>query len=375
MNIVDMLKSQLGGEVLSKLSSLIGEGEDKTRTAVDAAIPALLSSLAGLASTSGGADRLINALRQASESPDIGGLGDVLREGPKASEWLAKGGSLLSVLLGSAALPALLGILGKFAGLAAGPMKGLLSYLAPLILAQIAKQLSGGALTHQRLSSFFEEQKPNITAAMPAGLSLADLPGFGATASAPGAVEGTGLPNWLAPLVGLALLAGLVYWFMNAPSEEPAAPTAGAPSTAGRGPMPSMGGRGGPASKKGMMPPTEAPPVAKEAAAALPDAAKLVTDLGGVFTNATQYLTDVKDAATADTALPKLKDVLTQVEGYKTLWDKLPDAGKATVTKVVTDHLGTLTELVNKVLAIPGIGDKLKPILDALLAALSGFKV
>ena len=35
MNIVDVIKSQLTGDVLGKLSSLVGESEDKTRTAVE----------------------------------------------------------------------------------------------------------------------------------------------------------------------------------------------------------------------------------------------------------------------------------------------------------------------------------------------------
>ena len=63
MNIVDVIKSQLSGEVLAKLSSLVGENEDKTKAAVGAAVPGLLSVLSSLA-TSGGADTLINALKQ-----------------------------------------------------------------------------------------------------------------------------------------------------------------------------------------------------------------------------------------------------------------------------------------------------------------------
>src|SRR5208337_1174494 len=64
MNIVDVIKSQLSGEVIAKLSSLVGESEDKTKAAVvGAAVPGLLSVLASLA-TSGGADKLINALKQ-----------------------------------------------------------------------------------------------------------------------------------------------------------------------------------------------------------------------------------------------------------------------------------------------------------------------
>ena len=182
MNIVDVIKSQLSGEVIAKLSSLVGESEDKTKAAVGAAVPGLLSVLASLA-TSGGADKLINALKQV-DTGTGGGFGDVLSG--QAGQVAEKGGSLLNILLGSSALPAIISILSKFSGVAAGPLKTLLSYLTPLILATIAKQFSGKPLTSSALSSFFAEQKPNINAALPPGLSLANIPGFATVTTAPG---------------------------------------------------------------------------------------------------------------------------------------------------------------------------------------------
>ncbi len=164
MNIVDVIKSQLGGEILGKLSSVIGESEDKTKTAVAAAVPGLLSVLAHVASSSSGADTVINALKQVDTGPS-GGLGDILSGGHGPA--LEKGGSLLEILLGSSALPAILSVLSKFAGIASGPAKNLLSLLAPLILSAIAKQLTGKSLNSQTLSSFFAEQKPNITLPCP----------------------------------------------------------------------------------------------------------------------------------------------------------------------------------------------------------------
>src|SRR5262245_48755235 len=117
MNIVDVIKSQLTSENLGRLSSIIGESEDKTRAATTAAVPGLLSILANLASTSGGADKVINALKQV-DTGSQGGFGDILA-GPKAQEVQEKGGSLLNILLGASALPMILNVLSKFAGIAA----------------------------------------------------------------------------------------------------------------------------------------------------------------------------------------------------------------------------------------------------------------
>ncbi len=232
MNIVDMVKSQLGGEILGKLGSTIGESEDKTKTAVTAAVPGLLAMLAHLATSGSGAEKVINALKQVETAPS-GDIGDIL-SGGKSGQVIEKGGSLLNILLGSSALPVVLGLLSKFAGIAAGPAKNLLSMLAPLILSAIAKQLTGKSLNPATLSSFFAEQAPHINAALPPGFSLASIPGFStATTTAKPVVssapaEGSGLPNWLLPLVGLALLAGLAWYFFGNPQpavqEQPAGP-------------------------------------------------------------------------------------------------------------------------------------------------------
>src|SRR4051794_2966349 len=77
MNIVDLIKGQLNDDVLGKLGSLIGESEDKTKAAAGAAVPGLLAILAQLASTGGGAEKLINSLRQV-DTDSHGGFGDVL---------------------------------------------------------------------------------------------------------------------------------------------------------------------------------------------------------------------------------------------------------------------------------------------------------
>ena len=107
----------------------------------------------------------------------------------------------------------------------------------------------------------------------------------------------------------------------------------------------------------------------------LPDPAKLGTDLTSVFTSLTDILGGVKDVPTAQAAAPKLTDLTPKLDGLKSLWDKVPAAGKSALTKIAADHLGKLKELVAKVLAIPGVSEKLKPILDILLAKLTAFMV
>ena len=71
MNLVEQIKHQLTGSVVDQLSSVLGASEGATGTAVTAAVPAMLSALSGLASSSSGSQKLVSALSQfASSSPE-----------------------------------------------------------------------------------------------------------------------------------------------------------------------------------------------------------------------------------------------------------------------------------------------------------------
>ena len=121
--------------------------------------------------------------------------------------------------------------------------------------------------------------------------------------------------------------------------------------------------------------PVPEPVVPKVAVSAVPDPTKLSTDLTSIFSSLTDILGGVKDVPTAETAAPKLTDLTPKLDNLETLWDKLPDAAKSAISKIAVDHLGKLKELVAKVLAIPGVSEKLKPVLDIILAKLSAFTV
>ena len=107
----------------------------------------------------------------------------------------------------------------------------------------------------------------------------------------------------------------------------------------------------------------------------LPDVTKFGTDLAGAYTTLTEVLGGVKDAATADAALPKLTDWSTKIDGYKGIWDKLTGEGKSTIAKVTTDHLGKMKDLVANVVKIGGISDKFKDLLNAIITKLAALAV
>ena len=72
--------------------------------------------------------------------------------------------------------------------------------------------------------------------------------------------------------------------------------------------------------------------------------------------------------ASAQAALPKLQDAVTSVDGITAMAAKLTPAQRTMLSGLITAALPSLKDLVAKVLAIPGVGDVVKPTADALMA-------
>lgn len=337
MNIVDLIKNNLSGSVLGQLGSLIGASPEQTKAAADASVPVILAGMGKAASSKDGAERLSEILAKLDPSmvDNMGGM----FTGDNAGKVEEQGGGMLDKTLGGGVLGSLGDILGKFSGLGGGIIKKLLTYLLPLILGTIAKQL-GGKTSAQGLTQFFSEQKSNINSAMPAGLSLGSIPGLGDVgASVEKAADtlksGASQLTWVLPIMLLAL--GIVLWFYFKPDE----PT--------------------------KMPPN--PEIAKAINQSI--TGSLEGDIKGFFDSATKTFTDIKDAASAEAALPTLKDLDSKVAGFKKGYSMVPEAGKGAIKALLTDGISKLKTLVDKLLAMPGVGEKLKPVVEPLMAKLS----
>jgi hypothetical protein len=262
------------------------------------------------------------------------------------SEVQSKGGDLLGSLMGGGALATVIGALSKYAGIDASSTKGLLGTLLPLLLGVISSQFKNKPLNAQGLLSFFAEQKSNIAAAMPAGLSLGDIPGLSGARSA-AAPAGSPMPPWLLPVAAVALLALGAWYYFAQPTSTPA-----------------------PAGE-----PAEKPKIAAEPKPnIIPAAPDVLGDLTKLYTSATETLATIKDVPTAEAAVPALEGYSGTLDRLKPLLDKLPESAKTALSALQSKNLGPLKELVAKVLALPGVGDKLKPILDGLITKLTDIK-
>jgi len=377
MNLVDLVTSQLTGDVLSKLGGLAGTNETQTRAATSAAVPALLSAFSKLASTNSGASQMASSLG----GLDLKTLGNLagLLGGGQASSLGTMGGSLLSSLLGNN-LGSLVGTIASFAGMQPGIMKTLLTYLAPIVLGTIANQFKGTKPDAAGLMSLFSEQKDNIKAALPRGLSLAD---FDTTSASPRRGEETrgvhrheepasGFPSWL-PLLLLPLL-GLVGWALWPKSEvkevKPA-PRAVVVNETVRREGPVVVDRTEVIETQGKKVVADVVEETIQLAPGIAEALKVGENLTGLFGNLGKVLGTVTNEETARAAIPQLTDYAPMLESLQKSTMELPEAGRSTIVELVTKNMGTLQTVIDTVMAIPGVKEVLGPTVTPMIETLS----
>ena len=372
MNLVDLVTSQLTGDVLGKLAGLTGTSESQTRSATNAAVPALLTAFAKLASTNSGASTLATSLG----GLDLKTLGNLagLLGGSQASGLGSIGGSLLSSLLGNN-LGSLVGTIASFAGMQPGIMKTLLTYLAPIVLGTVANSFKGVKPDAAGLTRLFSEQQDNIKAALPRGLSLAD---FDTTSASPRRAEETrgvhrheepasAFPSWL-PLLLLPLL-GLVGWALW-PKPQPA-PRAVVVNETVRREGPLVVDRTETVEMEGKKVVAD---VVEETIALAPgvaDALKMGTDLTGLFGNLGKVLGGVTNEDSARAAIPQLTEFAPVLESLQKSTVALPEAGRSTIVELVTKNMGSLQKVIDTIMAIPGVKEILGPTVTPMVETLS----
>ena len=373
MNLVDLVTSQLTGDVLGKLGGLAGTNESQTRSATNAAVPALLSAFAKMAGTSGGANQLASAMG----GLDLKTLGNLagLLGGGQASSLGGIGGSLLSSLFGNN-LGSLVGTLASFAGLQPGITKTLLTYLAPIVLGTVANTFKGTKPDAAGLQRLFSEQGDNIRAALPRGLSLADFDSTSTARRDPEPHRGgvhrheepasSGFPSCL-PLL-LLPIRGLVGWLMW-PKAEPVRTVERREVVRQEGPV--TVDRTEVIEREGKKIEAVEEKIELTVPAAMTEALKVGENLTGLFGNLGKVLGTVTDEASARSAIPQLEEYAPVLKSITEATAKLPAEGRSTVVDLVGKNMGALQKIIDTVMAIPGVKDLLGPVVTPMVETLS----
>ena len=77
-------------------------------------------------------------------------------------------------------------------------------------------------------------------------------------------------------------------------------------------------------------------------------------------------LPGITDVASAQAALPKLREATAQLNEVSNLSAKLSPEGKSALAKLIAAAKPAINQMCNKVLATPAVGDIAKPTIDEL---------
>jgi hypothetical protein len=379
-NLVSLIMQYLTPDMIARIASALGLDRSSAHSAITAAVPALLAGFTGAADTRSGAQNLVEAVRD--QSGLLDGISNMIG-GSGQSSLIDQGSSLLNSLLGSRDQAALSGAVSKFANIGQGAGNSLLAMLAPVALGVIGKQLGSRNLDVTNLTGLLASQKDQIAQAMPSGFgrllsgtglldslggaagSAADIAGQ-ATRAASGAAgqaaqyasstaysassagqraahsAASAVPSWAYWAIPLVLAAGLIWYFAGRSIEQPV---------------------------QQATPP--AAPAAQSVVVGGVDIGKQLSDSLGTLRTSLQGVTDV---ASAKAALPRIQSAAAQVDKINDMAGQLSADQRRVIAGLASPATTAVNQLFDKVLAIPGVGDVLRPAADMVktrLAALS----
>jgi hypothetical protein len=362
-NLVSLVMQFLTPDMVGRIATALGFDRNKVQSAISGAVPALLAAFNDVATQPGGAQKLADAARQ--QPGSLENFASVLTAGGQSS-LLDKGSQLLSSLVSGQNQNALIGAIAKFTGLGQGASGSLLGMLAPIVMGTIGQhQSAAGALDANGIAKLFAGQKDNIAAALPSGFGsllsgtglLSSLGDAARTATAAGseatraatsaarAVGQTGQraagaaaaasSNWLYWLVPIAVAAALLVYFAVRPTEQVV--------------------------QQGMN-------QAQSLAVGGIDIGKQITN---TIASVRTTLDGVSDVASAQVAVPKLQEVTAQIDKTGGAVGQLSAEQRKLIAAVVNPLMPAVNQLCDKVLAIPGVAEVLKPSVDTLKAKLT----
>lgn len=368
-NLVDLVKDQIGDQVMGAISNTLGMQASETSGALSGALPGLLGGLVSSADTPSGASALFDTVSK----QDDGMLGDIgnLLGGNQAGNIASQGTSMLTSLLGDGALGKLAGVVASVSGVSRGNSSSLMGMLAPVIFGVIKKKVMEGGLNAGSLSTMLAGQKNNIQAAMPQGFAdqlqsqgfydsigaqtaVAAEPVAQASQSAAPAQQPAGrggILKWAIPLVALAVLGWLGMQFFGGKQAEDAVAT--------------VAGQASAVSDEAMQAARDAMPEGLNLDA-------ITGEFSSVLGSTQEALTGITDVDSATAALPAIEDAAGKLGGLSDVVTRLPEAARGPIGSIVSNGLSSIQPLIEKVTAIPGVGAIVEPVIGPMMETLQG---
>jgi hypothetical protein len=139
-DILSLLNSTLGGEMIRGVARETGQPEDKTADVLQMAMPLLMGAMKKNASTPQGAEGLLNALSSRHDGSILDNLGGLFGGGVDQSV-LNEGAGILGHVLGGRQ-PVVENALSQKSGIDASSIANILKIAAPIVMGYLGRQQS-----------------------------------------------------------------------------------------------------------------------------------------------------------------------------------------------------------------------------------------
>jgi hypothetical protein len=364
VNLIEPIMQYLTPDRIERIATAFNLDPKTAQSAAKVSIPSVLAGLAGVASQPGGAQKVVDAVRQHTGALD--NFSSAIGASANQSALADKGLQWLSSLLGSHQA-ALAGAVAKFSGLSEGASSSLLGLLTPVVLGMISKQQGSSGLNASALTGLLAAQKDNIAAALPLGFAdllrgTGLLPALGGAGDAVSAAANKaartdtaaarapkdarlrtqtqadpGSFNWLYWVIPALIIAALVAWFLTSNRSEQVAQ----------------------------------PPARTTTQSLTVGGVDISKEMTGGLETLRSSLQGVTDADSAKASLPKLQDAKAQIDKVNSVAGQLSPDQRKVLAGLVNQFMPTLNPLFDKVLAIPGIAELIKPIVNEVRTTLT----
>lgn len=163
LNVIDLIKGQLGPALTTQAASQLGESETGISKAISGILPAVVGGLANNADN----PVVIDAISNASSNGMLGNL-----MGIDSNNSLVSG--LLSSIFGDK-IGGLVNSIATYAGISNNSSSSLLNMVTGATVGSIGKYAADNNLDRSGISGLLNDQKGVVSTLLPAGLSLASL--------------------------------------------------------------------------------------------------------------------------------------------------------------------------------------------------------
>jgi hypothetical protein len=165
-SLLETLNNQIGGDTIRQISQVLGADEGATGSAVQAALPLLVSALARNSARPEGADSLSQALSNDHDGSILDNLSGFL-----SSAGSGAGDGILQHILGSKRGAVETG-LSNASGLDAGTISKLLPILAPIVMGALGRTQRQHGLDAQGLNGLLENERQKAASTAPPAFGM-----------------------------------------------------------------------------------------------------------------------------------------------------------------------------------------------------------